>query len=250
MANGVTTLNVDPSSTVDQLLGNKEGGTVLISLEDLATMLAAGGAVAEKIAVIGTNTAEVTTDILDAEARLVVLETTTYAESKIYDDTTSALAATVIGEQFKVLNTDPDISYDWYEHDADDEALFLVSISSPAALAAFSPAALAAKANQSDVDALSDDTVKYSDGTTGPNFRDHLYAGGGGYLILYLPVPLHYLYLLSLPLREEGTGDRRMHGGIILGHSLAGVARCPLCLLIEVKLAGMVGFEPREKLSV
>lgn len=167
MANGVSTTNLDRAAMITELIANGENGTVLISYDDLATLLAGNGAVADQITPLivratdlETETSdqatrltevedEVSTELpaldvrsaaleatsTDQETRLSVLENGSYADAIPYATSTAGIADTGVGQRFKVDNADADIAYDVYLHDTGGVAVFVESQPSVAALA-------------------------------------------------------------------------------------------------------------------
>lgn len=135
MANGVSTTNLDRASLITELIANGEDGTVLISYDDLTTLLAGSGAVADKLAPLKLSSETLEATSSDQETRLSVLEDGTYADAIPYATSAAGIADTVEGQRFKVDNADPDVAYDVFLHDAGDVAVFVESQPSVAALA-------------------------------------------------------------------------------------------------------------------
>ena len=117
--NGVKISDNPTLASAEYLLALNEGSSGLFTIFDLGTLLAGGGVL------VGTPT----TDALSA--RITAVEDQAFAESPIYETTAEGIAATSVGDRFRVENADPDIAYDVYDHDTGGVATFITDILIP-----------------------------------------------------------------------------------------------------------------------
>lgn len=127
MTAGVTTPNLTPVALADSLIVNRGGSTYLQTLAALGAQLASTGPLAVAL--------------LAQAARIDQIE----IDGDVYSTTGAGLADTVVGAQFRVRSSDPDVAYRIYRHDAGPVATLI--------LAAPSVAALEEKAGAADLEA-------------------------------------------------------------------------------------------------
>jgi len=117
MTAGVTTPNLTPTAVADSLVVNRGGNTYLQTLAALGAQLAASGPVAAAL--------------LEQAARIDQIE----VDGDVFASTGAGLAGTVVGAQFRVRSSDPDVAYRIYRHDAGPVATLILAAPSVAALA-------------------------------------------------------------------------------------------------------------------
>ncbi|MAU43752.1 MAG: hypothetical protein CMP09_02715, partial [Yangia sp.] len=112
-----------PLAAADYFLAVHNGTTGILGTTALGTILAAGGVLASVVMTDGLL------------ARITALEDQAFAESPIYETTAEGIAATGVGDRFRVENSDPDIAYDIYDHEVGGVATYVTDIPSGSALA-------------------------------------------------------------------------------------------------------------------
>lgn len=117
---GISTANLPTSSVADELLGNHEGNTVRVPIAAVAQSVASSGPVAALLA-------DVSQTAFDAAAR--------------YPTSAAGLAATTVGQFFRVASASADVASYVYRHDAGPVATLIEATPSVASLAAKAPAA-------------------------------------------------------------------------------------------------------------
>ncbi|MEM5477180.1 SGNH/GDSL hydrolase family protein [Pacificibacter sp. AS14] len=101
MANGVTTDNLDEASTITELIANGETGTVLISFENLAKLLANSGDVADQLAVNVVSLDGLTTRMTSVEDT----QTTNQIVETAWTDGLADLTPTIVGQGAEILDS-------------------------------------------------------------------------------------------------------------------------------------------------
>ncbi|WP_321362588.1 SGNH/GDSL hydrolase family protein [uncultured Celeribacter sp.] len=114
---GVKTNNVNFVSISDDVLVNRDGSTSRQKTSNLATQLAASGAIADAFEELAEKIDNISVEL-----------------GPIYDDTSAGLSVVDDGVQFRVASTDADVAYDIYVRDSTN-AVFVSSVPSASALA-------------------------------------------------------------------------------------------------------------------
>jgi len=124
--NGVRTTDLSNGSLLDEIIGNKDNSTISVPFVDFAKQLSGSGEVSTRVLALESQ---------NLDPRISTLEEQTFEADPVYSDTAAGLALTPLGNPFKVLNADPDISYDIYTHGAGPMAVYVASVPSLSGLA-------------------------------------------------------------------------------------------------------------------
>ncbi|AXI50430.1 hypothetical protein [Sulfitobacter sp. SK025] len=124
--NGVKTTDLSKGNLLDEVIGNKDNSTISVPFVEFAKQLSGSGEVSTRVLALENQ---------NLDPRISTLEEQTFEADPIYPDTDAGLGATSLGDPFKVLNADPDISYDIFTHGAGPLAVYVASVPSLVGLA-------------------------------------------------------------------------------------------------------------------
>lgn len=132
---GIRSTTLDPSNLIDELIGNRAGGTVKISLTNLGLLLSSGGSLAsaDRVAELEGLLGDLVLDL-----------------GPIHPTVAAGLAATSAGQQFRVASADADVSYSVYLHAAGATGTLIAEVPAPAVLSSIM-GAVTGKVNAADV---------------------------------------------------------------------------------------------------
>ena len=116
---GINSTTLKLSTMIDDLIGNRAGDTVRVTLSNLGLLLAGGGtlASAERMIAVEGLLADLVLDL-----------------GPIHASVAAGLSATIAGQQFRVQSADPDVSYSVYLHAASNTGTLIAAVPAPAVL--------------------------------------------------------------------------------------------------------------------
>lgn len=195
---GINSTTLKLSTMIDDLIGNRAGDTVRVTLSNLGLLLAGGGtlASAERMIAVEGLLADLVLDL-----------------GPIHASVAAGLSATIAGQQFRVQSADPDVSYSVYLHAASNTGTLIAAVPAPAVLSTIMADVAAAVTGKAagvpDIESLAGvpiilDAAEAPVMTAGPQGLDFIPAPGLKARILdALDTPET---LLGAVILEDGTG--------------------------------------------